>query len=217
MWAAVLFLMLMATKIRTKPDPNPPPSDDDNASHEAGHAVLLDVYGFELIEVSIEPEGEWIGGKTTYKSEHPLILQRRGVFWENRAPRHCYLSHSAMTDLAGNAAQMVFSPESVKGFHSIFDRPFVWDNIKARDRSASQAKLEANIKELYEHTLQFLKLLYPAVEAVKQALLTHRRLSGTQARTLIRSATEALGPWTRLPERECPHCPHCAQAQYEWD
>jgi|ERR1044071_1497205 ATP-dependent Zn protease len=180
--------------------------------HEAGHAVFQSFFGMKLVGVSILPKG-LSAGRSEAQGEHQIILGQRGVFFEGTPERARYLCHRIMIVQAGEVAQKELCPESFHDSQCGFDHLKAQTLIEEWDHYAYLHEREEKLAELYESTRQLVSTPWctAAIEALAQALLEHKQLTGGQARQLIieailKTAKERKSLGEPPLNYECPHC-----------
>jgi len=165
------------------------------AYHEAGHAIAHYHFEMTLVLVSINEPKKGRGGVTQALGQDPFVLQQKGVFWENTPERTRFLSDRVITLLAGEVAQEKFCPGSVEPHHSRFDQFEAKHLIAEIVPIPLKGEREGMLEKLFQETRELIDepSYSAAVEALAQALIEHKELSGKQATGIIRDAIRKAG------------------------
>lgn len=154
------------------------------AYHEAGHAVMCHMLGVRLKSISVGWD-ELYGGETDHAK-----LQYAGVPIDPKDTRaRLRLEKAIMLCMAGPLAQQKFAPAGTHGDYGgalDFDVAFRLALRSFRSRKTAAAYLafiQAWISQKWQEPR-----VWAAVERVARALIKDRKLSGHQARSIIRGS-----------------------------
>ena len=162
------------------------------AIHEAGHAIVAEAVGHHVSVVSIVGSGA-ISGHTISSSE-PIMTRPE---FERRIV--CILAGRAAEEIAlgdvstGAALDLVEATQMLAG---LFGNCGLGDRLTAvnmqvheilRDPDVAHA-VETTLQALYAQARDILHAARPALEAVAEALITRRVLSGDDARAIMKQA-----------------------------
>lgn len=152
------------------------------AYHEAGHAVVAFVLGRRILRVTTVPEGPDLGSCEDDAEELPpaaLPLDECG----DRLVRI-----AIKVWMAGELADELFTGQAPP-IASSTDRTFAGQRLVYMARAHGEAK--AWCEQMRQATTALLMEHGAAVEALAQALIVHREVSGDEAMNIIQAAWPA--------------------------
>lgn len=155
-------------------------SNASTAHHEAGHAVVAHLEGLGIRRVTIVPTEEMRG----HVLRTPLPKDFEPDDLDNRT-RNLIEAH-ARVSLAGHIAQKRAFPRSHRGDEEDFSAAVRGVSFLAGDNEM----LEAYLHLLHLQTKAMVKTNWFLVEAVAQALLEQKTLSGRDVKQVIYSAAK---------------------------
>jgi hypothetical protein len=160
------------------------------AYHAAGHAVANIVQGLDLHPVSVPVNGQHNGVIVDYtrvaelRAPHDLNADTFTLH------RQALLEKKVRSYLAGRIAQRRFSPRSWRSRHDSGDQQKAMDLLMAAS-GGSERIATAWVRLLSMQMEDMIERSWPAVEAVANALATHRTLPPNEVRTLCWKALES--------------------------
>jgi ATP-dependent Zn protease len=177
-----------------------PMQDLATAYHEAGHAVASLALGIRVRSASIVPNRESaIDGYV--RSQKIGRNTARNIEWADRFTRsRLQAEKRVMVWMAGELAQRRFNPRSVRSYHASMDREEIVDMLMryARPRLSEAIDVTSHYKLLKEWTAELLDENWILVEAVANALVKRRTLSGSEMRNIVFVASGQNYPQIRL-------------------
>ena len=144
------------------------------AFHDAGHAVVADVLGFDVKKVSIVSDGPW-AGETCYDSRDGALNAR------------C-VEDIALIKLCGLAAQRFRDPYA-DGAGSTRDIDHATTLCLALDDGGERNACHDRFRRLIVRADTTVAALWPAVERVAEALLDRGSLTGAEIAAIVRRVT----------------------------
>jgi cell division protease FtsH len=139
------------------------------AYHEAGHAVVCVLLGYELIDVTIRPKG---------RTEGSFLMTKM------RCPR----ADRIKLYLAGAIAEALVSPTPFYGASGD------WQSIARIARGMARA--EETLEKLLEETEALVQQNAEAIVRVADALLKHKTLKGEEVTKIMRAEMGLAEPPT---------------------
>lgn len=160
------------------------------AYHAAGHAVANIVQGLDLHPVSVPVDGQHNGVVVDYGRVADLWAPHELNADTFTLHRQAVLEKKVRSYLAGRIAQRRFSPRSWRGRHDSGDHEKAMD-LLMRASGGSERMATAWMRLLSIQMEDMIERSWPAVEAVANALATHRTLPPNEVRTLCWKALES--------------------------
>jgi hypothetical protein len=170
------------------------------AFHEAGHAVTAAVLGLETEKVSIEPSADDAGCHKLADAEYERVSSAERVFaqlempgfdgcrFEAKEEADQLLRRHMMVVQAGEEAQRRAVPASFRHHHvRAGDHGRIID-LALRLTGGNSDAVEALDQDIRSETKRLLDEHWRAVEAVAEALLERRTLSGAEVQRLVTAA-----------------------------
>lgn len=171
--------------MRSKKAPRPSRALQSVAHHEAGHAVVNWKEGVPVTSVSIIPKEDSVGHII---SRH--ILHEINVEWDDSPQTRSLVESRIRICLAGPIAQKMFNPHGFRKHHAEHDWKEATNLVLYL--GGDEETTNACIQQLKNQTHDIIDRHWDRVEAIAEALIEQKKLSGAQVKEIIERTEEEL-------------------------